>query len=155
MKADRNADNQKLEIESSECRRKIEEFSQNLKQQIEKLEKAALNDVADFVVKERKEIGEHIDTCCAALTKLNMDYQRLNSTPPNQENVLFTHSLQLTKTIEHVEKVLNDMASEVVKPNIDFKGDITIIRADVKSLGTMRTTGVTATHPAIPAVNVK
>ena len=80
-----------------------------------------------------------------------MDYQRLNSSPPNQENVLFIHSLQLTKTIKHVEKVLKDMENEVIKPNIGFEGDITIIRSDVKSLGTVRTTGVT-TRLVIPAV---
>ena len=61
LKADRNSDNEELEIQSSECRRKIKEFSQNLKQQIEKLEKTTLNEVANYDKEQRQKIEQHID----------------------------------------------------------------------------------------------
>ena len=155
LKADRNSDNEKLEIQSSECRRKIKEFSQNLKQQIEKIEKATLNEVADYDTEQRQKIEQHIDTCSTAVTKLNLDSQLLNSTPSTESNLLFIHNLQLTKTIKHVENALKDMESEAIKPNIDFKSDTTIIRADVKSLGTVKSTGKITHRPVIADMSVK
>ena len=155
LKADRNSDNEELEIQSSECRRKIKEFSQNLKQQIEKIEKATLNEVADYDTEQRQKIKQHIDTCSTAVTKLNLDSQLLNSTPSTENNLLFIHNLQLTKTIEHVENALKDMESEAIKPNIDFKSDSTIIRADTKSLGTVKYTGKITPRPVIADMSVK
>ena len=155
LKADRNSDNEELEIQSSECRRKIKEFSQNLKQQIEKLEKATLNEVADYDTEQRQKIEQHIDTCSTAVTRLNLDSQLLNSTPSTETNLLFIYNLQLTKTIEHVENALKDMESEAIKPNIDFKSDTTIIRADTKSLGTVTSTGKITPRPVIADMSVK
>ena len=155
LKADRNSDNEELEIQSSECRQKVKEYSQNLKQQIEKLEKATLNEVAIYDTEQRQKIEENIDTCSTAVTKLNLDSQLLNSTPSTESNLLFIHNLQLTKTIEHVENALKDMESEAFKPNIDFKSDTTIIRADTKSLGTVESTGKITPRPVIADMNVK
>ena len=158
FKADRNDDNEKLEIQSYKCRRKIKEHSQNLKQQIEKLEKSTLNEVADFDTEQRQKIEQQIDTCSTAVTKLNLDSQLLNSTPSTESNLLFIHNLQLTKTIEHVENALKE--SETIKPNLGFESDITILRADVKRLGTVRSTGqkltigITTSRPVIADMSV-
>ena len=128
LKANRSNDNEKLEIKSSECRRKIKEYSQKQKQQIEKLEKAALDEVADYEIKETKVIEQHIDTCSTALSKLGLDCQLLNSTPSTEKALLFINNIHLTKTIGHIEKALQKLKSEVIMQNIDVEGgDATII----------------------------
>ena len=160
LKADRNDDNEKLEIQSSECRRKIKEYSQNLKQQIEKLEKSTLNEVAKYDTEQRQKIEQHIGTCRTAVTKLDLDSELLTSTPSTENNLLFIHYLQLTKTIEHVENALKNMESETIKQILDFESDTTIIRADAKSLGTVRSTGqkrtigITTSRPVIADMSV-
>ena len=155
FKANRSNDNGKLEIKSSECRRKIKEYSQKLKQQIEKLEKTALDEVADYEIKETKEIEQHIDTCSTALTKLNLDCQLFNSTPLTEKTVLFIHNIHLMKTIEHIEKALQELKSEVIKPNIDFEGDAIIIRTDAKSIGAVKTSRMSKSRPVIADMSVK
>ena len=146
---------ERFEIQTSECRGKIKKLSQNLQQQIDELEKATLSELADNDTKQRNETEQHIDTRTTALAKLNFDYQLFDSTPPTEKNTLFSHNLQLTKTIEHVEKALRDMDSEITKSNIDFEGDPTVMRAGAKSLGTVRITGMKGSRPVIAHMTVQ
>ena len=155
LKINRNKDNETLEIKSSECRRKIKDFSQELREKIAKLEKAALDEVADYETKHRKEIEQHIDTCTTAITKLEIDYQLLESTPATEDNLLFIRNLQLKKTMEHVEQALEDMEREVTKPCIYFEGDTSILRSDVKSLGNVNTTTMSTSRTVIADMTVK
>ena len=152
LKTKRNEDNETLEIQSSECRRKIKDFSQRLREKIEKLEKAALDEVVDHETKHRKEIEQHIDTCTTAITKLEIDYQLFESTA-TEDNLLFIRNLQLKKTMEHVEQALQDMEREVTKPCIDFEGDTSIL-SDAKSLGYVNTT-MSTSRPVIADMSVK
>ena len=155
LKINRTEDNETLEIQSSECRRKIKDFSQKLREKIEKLEKAALDEVVDYETKHRKEIEQHIDTCTTAITKLEIDYRLLESTPATEDNLLFIRNLQLKKTMEHVEQALQDMEREITKPCIDFVGDTSILRNDVKSLGNVNTTRESTSRPVIADMTVK
>ena len=155
LKINRNKDNETLEIKSSECRRQIKDFSQELREKIAKLEKAALDEVADYETKHRKEIEQHIDTCTTAITKLELDYQLFESTPSTEDNLLFIRNLQLKKTMEHVKQALQDMEREITKPCIDFEGDTSILRSDVKSLGNVNTTRKSTSRPVIADMTVK
>ena len=154
LKTNRHTDNETLEIQSSECRRKIKDFSQKLREKIETLEKATLDEVVDYEIKHRTKIEQHIDTCTTAITKLEIDYQLFESTPATQDNLLFIRNLQLMKTMDHVEQALKDMEREVTKPCIDFEGDTSIL-SDAKSLGNVNTTTMSTSRPVIADMTVK
>ena len=155
LRDSRSKDMETLEIQTSECRRNVKEFKKKLVEQIEKLEETTLSEVADYDNKQRKDIEQHIDTCSTALIKLNSDCQLFESTTTAEKRLTFIHNLQLSKTIEYVHDALKDMRNEVVEPNISFEDDQTVLREGIKSLGTVRTTGLKDSRPVIADMTVK
>ena len=151
----RSNDIDSLEIQTTMCRSYVHELREKLNKQLDKLEENALNDIEIKRLEERKHIEKDIETCAIALTKLDADYNVLESTPNGEKWLIFIQNLQLTKTMEHVQEVLRDINNDETEPKIFFDSNPTVMKLHTKGLGTVRTSRLKENRPNIADMNVR
>ena len=141
LRHSRNEDTENLTVQTAECRDKVEEFKRKLIQKIEELTNTALDDIANCDREQRQTIEQHINTCSTALNRMEIDYK------PFEEAVtarihprIFIHNLQLKKTLEQIDNILQDIDNEAKTPGISFEFDETLHVTNVQSLGVVRST---------------
>ena len=137
----RNEDAENLTVQAAECRDKVEEFKRELIQKIEELTNTALDDIANCDREQRQTIEQHINTCSTASNRMEIDYK------PFEEAVtarihprIFIHNLQLKKTLEQIDNILQDIDKEAKAPGISYKFDETLTLTNAQSLGVVRST---------------
>ena len=149
----RNEDAKNLTGQAAECRDKVEEFKRELIQKIEELTNTALDDIANCDREQRQTIEQHINTCSTALNRMEIDYK------PFEEAVtarihprIFIHNLQLKKTLEQIDNILQDIDKEAKAPGISYKFDETLTLTNAQSLGVVRCTSTIIPKESGPVI---
>ena len=148
----RNEDTENLTVQAAECRDKVEEFKAELIQKIEELTNTALDDIANCDREQRQTIEQHINTCGTALNRMEIDYKPFEEAVTARVHPrIFIHNLQLKKTLEQIDNILQDIDKEAGAPGISFEFDETLNMTNVQSLGVVRSTSTIPkeTHPVI------
>ena len=124
----------------------------------EKLTNTALDDIANCDREQRQTIDQLISTCSTALNRMEIDFK------PFEEAVtarihprIFIHNLQLKKTLEQIDNILQDIDIEAKAPGISFEFDETLKMTNVQSLGVVRSTSTIPkeTRPVIADMTIK
>ena len=149
----RNEDAENLTVQAAECWDKVEEFKRELIQKIEELTNTALDDIANCDREQRQTIEQHINTCSTALNRMEIDYK------PFEEAVtarihprIFIHNLQLKKTLEQIDNILQDIDKEAKAPGISYKFDETLTLTNAQSLGVVRSTSTIIPKESGPVI---
>ena len=151
----RSNDIDSLEIQTTMCRSCVHDLREKLNKQLDKLEENALNDIETKRIEEMIHIKKDIETCKIANVKLDADYNVLESTPNGEKWLIFIQSLQLAKTMEHVQEVLRDINNDETEPKIFFDSNPTVMKIHTKGLGTVRTLRLKESRPNIADLIVK
>ena len=136
----------------------MEECKGELIQKIQELTNTALDDIANCDREQRQTIDQLISTCSTALNRMEIDFK------PFEEAVtarihprIFIHNLQLKKTLEQIDNILQDIDIEAKAPGISFEFDETLKMTNVQSLGVVRSTSTIPkeTRPVIADMTIK
>ena len=140
-----NEDAEMLTVQAAKCRDNVEEFKRELIQKIEELTKTALDDIEKFDKEQRVIIDQHINTCSTALNRMEIDYTPFEeAVTAGMKLLIFIHNLKLNKTLEQIDKILQDIDNEVKAPGISFEFDENLKMVNAQSLGVVRSTSTTA-----------
>ena len=140
-----NEDAEMLTVQAAKCRDNVEEFKRELIQKIEELTKTALDDIEKFDKEQRVIIDQHINTCSTALNRMEIDYTPFEeAVTAGMKLLIFIHNLKLNKTLEQIDKILQDIDNEVKAPGISFEFDENLKMVNAQSLGVVRSSSTTA-----------
>ena len=152
----RNDDVEKLTVKSAESRDMVEGLKRELMKKIEDLADKSLDDLAKCDKEQRQTIEQHLHTCSTALNRLELDYKPFEEAMNAGLNpLIFVHNLQLKKTLEQVNSILQDLGKEVKEPDISFDFNETLRMTDIQSLGVVRSTTLNDTRPVIADMEIK
>ena len=136
-----NEDAEMLTTQAAECRDNVEEFKRELIKKIEGLTKTALDDIEKCYKEQRVIIDQHLNTCSTALNRMEIDYKTFEeAVTEGMNSMIFIHNLKLKKTLEQIDKILQDIDNDVQAPGISFEFDETLKMTNVQSLGVVRST---------------
>ena len=152
----RNEDTDVLTAKTAVCRDVVEEFKKAHIKKIETLADTALDDIAKGDKEQRLTIEQHIHICSTALNRIELDYKSFeDAVIAGINQLIFVHNLQLEKTLEQVDSILQDIGKEVKEPDIVFVVNETLRISDVKSLGVVRSTSMKDTRPVIADMKIE
>ena len=158
LRQSRNEDAENLTIQAAGCRDKVEEFKVELILKIEELTNTALTDIANSDREQRQTIEQHINTCSTALNRMEIDYKPFEeAVTAGMNSLIFIHNLQLKKTLEQIDNILQDIASQAKAPGISFEFNEFLKVTNAQSLGVVRSTSTMAkdTRPVIADMKIK
>ena len=158
LRQSRNEDAENITVQAAEWRDKVEEFKAELIQKIEELTNTALDDIANCDREQRQTIEQHINTCSAALNRMEIDYKPLEEAVTARIHPrIFIHNLKLKKTLEQFDNILQDIDNEVKAPGISFEFDETLNITNAQSLGVVRSTSTIPkeSRPVIANMKIK
>ena len=152
----RSEDAEKLTAKSAECRDIVEGLKRELIKKIEEFADTAVNDITKCDREQRLTIEQHLHTCSTALNRMELDYKPFEEAMTAGINpLIFVHNLQLKKTLEQVDSILQDLGKEVKEPDISFDFNETLRMTDIQSLGVVRSTTVKDARPVIADMKIK
>ena len=152
----RNEDAENLTAKSAECRNIVEGLKRELIKKIEEFADTAVNDITKCDREQRFTIEQHLHTCSTALNRMELDYKPFEEAVNAGINPLkFVHNLQLKKTLEQVNSILQDLGKEVKEPDLSFDFNETLRMADIQSLGVVRSTTVKDARLVISDMKIK
>ena len=159
LRHSRNADLEILTTKTAEVQGKVEDFKKELMEKIEDLTDTAHDDISQCDREQRVAIEQHLNTCSTALNRMEIDCQPFEEAVTAGVNpLIFIHNLQLKKTLEHMDCILQDIDNEIKIPSISFEFDETLKMTDAQSLGVVRSTSTIIpkeTRPVIADMKIK
>ena len=152
----RTEDTENLTANIAECRDIVINYKKELMKKIEELTDNALDDLAKCDSKQRLIIEQHINTCSTALHTMELDYEPFEeATISGMKPLMFVRNLQLKKTIDHVDHILQEIEKEVKKPGVSFSYDETLRMTKIKSLGIVKSTAVKDARPVVADMGIQ
>ena len=152
----RNDDAENLTMLSAECRDIMEGIKKEIIKKIEELTDNALDDLAKCCKEQRNIIEHHLKTCDTAFNRMECDCKPFKEAVTSCINpLIFVRNLQLKKTLEQVDCILEDIEKEVKEPCISFDFDERLGMTDIYSLGVVRSAIITDASPVEAGMNIK
>ena len=158
LRHSRNADLEILTTKTEEVQGKVEDFKKELMEKIEDLTNTARDDIIQCVREQQESIEQHLNTCSTALNRMELDCRPFEEAmTAGVIPLIFIHNLQLKKTLEHMDSILQDIDNEVKTPSISFEFDETLKIINVQSLGVVRSTSTIPkeSRPVIADMKIK
>ena len=152
----RKEDTENLTAKTVECRDIVIKYKKELMKKIEQLTDFALGDLDKCENEQSMTIEQHIHTCSTALNRVELDYKLFEeATISDLKPLIFVRNLQLKKTIDHVDRILQEIEKEVKEPGISFDCDETLRMTDIKSLGIVKSTAVKDARPVVADMGIQ
>ena len=132
----RTEDAENLTAKSAECRDIVDGLKRELMKKIEDLAEKSLDDLTKCDMEQRMTIEQHLNTCSTALNRMELDYKPFEEAMNARINpLIFVHNIQLKKTLEQVDSILQELGKEVTEPDISFDFNETLRMTDIQRLG--------------------
>ena len=152
----RTEDMENLTANTAKCRDTVINYKKQLMKKIEELTDNALDDLVKCDSEQRLTIEQHINTCSTALNRMELDYEPFEeATISGMKPLMFVRNLQLKKTTDHVDRILQEIEKEVKKPGVSFSCDETLRMTDIKSLGIVKSTAVKEARPVVADMEIQ